>query len=343
MSKFRVMLAFVLAIGWLVVGPSSAEACACGAMITTEQAVVQGETAVVRYANGTETIDMKMTLGKAAKDAAWIMPVPQGTRVSLGMDAQFERLFELTRPKEKKTYDFNPLSVFRLGGEGAGSPETGSPPVRVDSVAVIGPFEVTTLSASDPHALSDWLVGHGYTSRPDLEPTLASYVERGWQTLAVKLTPEGGTSLGGDLDPLRMVFDTDEVVYPIMLSRHARAKQDVRLYLLADHRMEVATEAAPKTPLKVRFAGPLGITDIDPSLSGESTIYVTAFTAQLNPERIVDDYRFRQAPTDEPVQEYYTTTVQMGHWTLLAISIAVMGLIGLAVARSVSRRSTTEG
>lgn len=319
-KTLRIILLASLTLGWLLVGPVSARACACGAYITTEQAVVQGETAVIRYLDGIETIDMKMLVGGASRDAAWIMPVPRDTEVSLGDDDQFLTLFHLTRPKRRDVYDFGLLP--RMGADGGGAPQaipTQGAAVSVESVAVIGPFEVTTLSATDPGALNQWLITNGYTERPDLVPTFGRYLDRGWQVLAVKLTPAGGEQLGGDLDALRMTFATDEVVYPIELSSHATVTQDVRLYLVSEGKLEVATEADATNPLEMRFAGRLAMTDIDPTLSGDAEVYVTAYTAQIDPAHIEADYTFARAADDEPYQEYYDRVVWVGYWTWLAI------------------------
>lgn len=339
-KPFRLIVAVALAAAWLILGPTTARACACGAYITMEEVAVSGETAVIRYQGGVETIDMRMFVGGSSADAAWIMPVPPETDVSLGDNDQFGTLFKHTAPKERVVYDFNPF--MKLGGDGSGPqsvPTEGSAPVRVEGVSVIGPFEVTTLSASDPDALNGWLIDHGYTERPDLVPSFASYLEQGWQVLAVKLVSPTGEELGGELDALRMSFPTDEVVYPIRLSAHAQVEQDVRLYVISDHKMDIATEAAPGNPLELRFAGPIGVTDIEPSLSSEDDVYVTLYTGEIAPEEITGDYIFAQAADDDPHQEYYDRVVWMGHITWLGIAIVLgTGLVALIVARNGKRR-----
>lgn len=336
-KPIQLLTALALAVAWLAAGPSTARACACGAYITTEQAVVNGETAVIDYRDGVETIDMKMQVAGSSHDAAWIMPVPQGTEVSLGDNDRFQRLYDLTKPKEKVVYDFHPLSFLRMGSDGGapqGIPTGGG--VTVDSVSVIGPFEVSTLSATDPTALNDWLVEHGYTERPDLVPTFTTYLERGWQVLAVKLASPTGAELGGDLDALRMSFETGEVVYPILLSSHATREQDVRLYLIADGKMAVSTEASPHERLELRFAGKLAVTDIDPTLSGEDELYVTAYTTQLSPRLIEADYTFARADNDVTYQEYYERVVWVGHWAWLGIGL--IALVALSLGLRAKRR-----
>lgn len=337
-KPIRILVTLALTAAWLLLGPATARACACGAYITMDEAVVSRETAVVRYLDGVETIDMRMYVGGSSPDAAWIMPVPPDTEVSLGDNAQFSTLYRHTAPKERVVYDFSPL--IRIGS-GDGAPQSGATEgaaVQVEGVSVIGPFEVTTLSATDPGALNEWLVDHGYTERPDLVPSFASYVAQGWQVLAVKLVSPTGDEIGGELDALRMSFPADEVVYPIRLSAHASVDQDVRLYVIADHKMDIATEAAPDDPLKLRFAGPVGVTDIDPSLSSEDDVYVTLYTGQVAPEAITGDYTFAQAADDDPHQEYYERVVWMGHVTWLGIVVLSITLVAMIVRRNSSAR-----
>ncbi len=326
------MAAFFLAVvGWLT-SPVIARACACGAVVTTEQAVVNGETAVVRYSGGVESIDMSMRLSGSAADAAWIMPIPKGTEVSLG-HADFDSLYEATKPETRQVYDWVP----RFGSGARDSKAAGAgkdDPVRVDSVQQIGPFDVTTLSGTDPSAVGAWLVEHGYSKRSDLDQTFGLYLKQGFQILAVKLVPEG-QYLDGDLAPLRMTFETDEAIYPILLSKHASTTQDIRLYLVSDHKMTVTREASLGQPLALRFAGKLPLSAVEPGLSGDG--YVTLFTGRLVPRQIEADYAFGRAADDEPYREVRTITVYRGD-TTMGIVAAVALFAGAVVVTLVVRR-----
>jgi hypothetical protein len=86
----------------------------------------------------------------------------------------------------------------------------------------IGPFDVTRLAAQDPAALTKWLTDNGFPHPDGLDANLAPYVADRWEIVAVKLAPAArDESLTGDLQPLRLSFASEEVVYPMRLSRSA--------------------------------------------------------------------------------------------------------------------------
>ena len=90
----------------------------------------------------------------------------------------------------------------------------------------IGPFDVTRLAANDPTALATWLTDKGFPHPDGLDANLAPYVADGWEIVAIQLAPaEAGDSLTGDLQPLRLSFASDKVVYPMRLSRSATTPQ----------------------------------------------------------------------------------------------------------------------
>ncbi|MEV5749408.1 DUF2330 domain-containing protein [Actinoallomurus sp. NPDC052308] len=237
-TLFRILVPLVVAVAALgVVRPSWA--CGCGALITrTDSGVnVADETSIVRYDGSSEEIVMRLSVRSSARDAAWLMPTPSRAAVSLGERGWFDQLDRLTEPKVIRHRHWLP----DLGGGdrevGASAPRAGG---RVGVLAQqrLGPFEVTTLSAGDSHALAAWLTSHGYHLKGRLSQALAPYVARHWTYTAVRLAPESG-SLTGELDPLRIRFAATTPVYPIRLSRLASTPQAVHLYVLAPHRVAV--------------------------------------------------------------------------------------------------------
>ena len=230
-------LLFIVATSWL---PSPAQACACGALVTDSDANINAETAFVVMNDGRERIDMVMHLDGEASTAAWIMPLPPGGKVSLGDKDVFDRLKELTKPRPRYVPQFLPDSRDRGPQSGVGGPKDGAAPgVQVVDVQTVGPFEVTTLQGTSAAAVNDWLKTNGFPARKEVETTFQEYLDAGWQITATRLTPGGDSAaLSNGLDSLRMEFPTDEPIYPIKLSRHARTRQGVKLFVLADHRMD---------------------------------------------------------------------------------------------------------
>ena len=342
----RAVVAALVAVG-LVALPQPASACACGAMVTTSNTSVSGETALVVWDGTRETISMAMELNGSAEHAAWVMPVPPNTDVTLGDRTVFPTLVDATKPVERTTYDWNPLSPFMMGS--AGGAPGGAPPVDVEKVAAIGPFQVTWLTGSDASAVNTWLSSQGYPTKPALTPTFQTYLAKGWRILAVKLLPSSG-SLSGTLDPLAMSFSTTEPVYPILLSKHANHVQGINLYVAAAHRMDIAQQAAPNGALRVRFAGrvPASVAGLTTGLGTQTgssqTVFLTAYSGYLQPQQISGDYLFKQAATDDPYVSTVTRTVWLGWVIWLAIPVLfVVGVVVAVVGIVRSRRPAAEG
>ncbi|MFD8986683.1 DUF2330 domain-containing protein [Streptomyces goshikiensis] len=288
---------------------SPAYACGCGAMIPDRMARigVDRETSVVRWDGRAEQIVMRFTVAGDAKRAAWIMPVPNRAAVELGDAAVFDQLATLTRPERKTRTHFWPrerdwpFSAGSRDGVGAPLPGAGAPAVGVVGRERLGDFDVARLTATDPHALRDWLRSNGFELPDRLSTELRPYVDQKWEYVAVRLAPrEPGTPLRGTLDPLRIRFDSDRLVYPMRLSRMARTAQSLGLYVLADHRMEPSSPIGGDAP-EVTFAGtvtpqgPLaGLTDGKPA-------FLTAIDQRFpEPGRIDGDHELRRTAADTP-------------------------------------------
>ncbi|MFV2175263.1 DUF2330 domain-containing protein [Actinomadura sp. LOL_016] len=279
-------------------------ACGCGAMIADSSVRISEETSIVRYdaAARTEEIVMRLSAESSAKDAAWLFPTPSEATVELGERGWFEELDTLTEPRvvTRKVW-------FPDLGSGDGSSAGAAPSGRGGAVQVLGerdlgPFRVATLDADAPDALAGWLARNGYRLRPDLEKALGPYVEQGWKYVAVKLQPGAGASLTGELAPLRVAFSSDELVYPMRLSRLAENPQRLHLYVLGGHRVEQTTG----TRMRLAFAGRVTPEQVrSPRLRrflGEGRFMTELTDARIDPEQIVDDYRFTET-NDEPYRQ----------------------------------------
>ena len=293
-------LLFIVATSWL---PTPAQACACGALVTDSAANINAETAFVVMNDGRERIDMVMHLDGEASTAAWIMPLPPGGKVSLGDKDIFGRLKELTKPRPRYVPQFLPDSRDRGPQSGVGGPKDGAAPgVQVVDVQTVGPFEVTTLQGTSAAAVNEWLETNGFPARKEVETTFQEYLDAGWQITATRLTPGGDSAaLSSGLDSLRMEFPTDEPIYPIKLSRHARTRQGVKLFVLADHRMDAQGPTSYSHDLNVKFAGKVPANELG---LGDGERYLTAVEGNFMPTEITDDIRFTQADSDE---EYVST------------------------------------
>ncbi|MFD9405969.1 DUF2330 domain-containing protein [Streptomyces sp. NPDC059989] len=358
MKRRILVLLFALLTTQLGSLVNPAWACGCGAMIPEGYARigVEKETSVVRWDGRTEQIVMRFVVRGDAPRAAWIMPVPGRAAVELADGAVFDELSRLTAPQKSTRHYFWPREgdwpfAARDGGRMAGAaPGAGAPPVEVVGREQLGDFDVARLTATDPDALRNWLEGNGFKLPDGLAAELKPYVDQKWEYVAVRLAPrQQGKKLQGTLDPLKIRFDSDRLVYPMRLSRTAKTPQSLGLYVLADHRMEPGSAIGGSAP-KVTFAGkvapghgPLA------ELVGGAPVFLTAIDQEFpQPARIDGDHELRAAAKDTP---YHRTTYRYELLTvgdgipvwLLTVSAALVALAAtaFAVLRRRSRRTAS--
>lgn len=209
----------------------------------------------------------------------------------------------------------------------------------------IGPFDVTRLAADDPTALATWLADKGFPHPPDLDQNFAPYVADGWEVVATQLAPaEQGQPLTGDLQPLRLSFASDTVVYPMRLSRSATTPQTVDLYLLADHRMDPAAVPVAGERPSLEFAGRVEPPNVSPALAdyvGDAAFLTRWKNNIIDPASIDGDYVFEPAPSDTAFQQVIYRTRNHGDLTgLILLAVIASGVVVIAVllGRRASRR-----
>ncbi|MCY0943171.1 DUF2330 domain-containing protein [Streptomyces antarcticus] len=332
---------------------SPAYACGCGAMVPDGQSRigVDRETSVVRWDGRTEEIVMRFTVGGDARRAAWIMPVPRRATVELGDGDLFGALASLTRPERRARGYFWPRDSdwpFSSGrGDGAGAAPPGSDGAGVGVVGreQLGDFDVARLTATDPDALRKWLESNGFTLPERLAAEVKPYVDQNWEYVAVRLAPRRPDAvLRGDLDPLKIRFDSTRLVYPMRLSRLARTPQSLGLYVLAGHRMEPASRIGGSAP-EVTFAGTVSPKDGPlAELAGTGPVFLTAIDQRFpDPSRIDADHELRAAPADTPYRRVIHHDELLTVWGgtpvwLLTLAVALV-LAAAALTGSLRLRS----
>jgi Uncharacterized protein conserved in bacteria (DUF2330) len=338
-----------LLLGGLVSGVAApAWACGCGAYIPDRAgASVVDERAMVAWDGKTQDILMAFNVSGSSDKAAWVMPVPSAAKVSLGDTEMFDELRRLTAARVEYRDSWWPTFTWLLPG--AGPSETAGAPggaVNVLGRQRIGPFDVTRLAADDPTALATWLADKGFPRPGGLEANLAPYIADHWEIVAIQLAPaKAGESLTGDLQPLRLSFTSDKLVYPMRLSRSATTPQTVDLYVLADHRMDPESVPVAGHKPSLEFAGRVERADLSPAVAA----YVGdgAFLTHWNdhiyqPELIDGDYVFEPAASDTPFQHVIYRTRDHGDITgfaLLAVFASGAMVFVVVLARRRRRRA----
>lgn len=311
-----------------------AEACGCGVYIPREgEGSVVQERALVRWDGQTEDIVMALGVQGNTSEAAWIMPVPTKATVKLGEAKLFDTLQELTKPRVEQRYGL--LPPISLGAGAAPEGAVGGAPVMLLNQQTLGPFEVSTLAATDAAALSNWLADNGYIFPEGLADVLQPYVEQNWFYIAVRLTAGAeGEELTGELDPLWITFQSDEIVYPMRATALATGVLPVFVYVLAEHRVEKAQSFGD---LHIPFAD-----WVEPaSLPADSPLqpfvdrklFLTKFEERIwNPQSVSSDYVFTFAPQDEVYHDVKVEYVyDIGGVPIILLVLGACCLVGLTL------------
>ncbi len=320
-------------------------ACGCGAYIPDRQgASVVDERALVAWDGSREDILMSLRVTGSSDSAAWVMPVPSAARISLGEAEAFSELGRITAPRIEYRDSWWPTFRWLTAGEESEGAMTGAPPgagVNVLGHQQIGPFDVTRLAAQDPAALAKWLSDNGFPHPDGLDANLAPYVADQWEVVAVKLAPaERGESLTGDLQPLRLSFASDTVIYPMRLSRSASTPQNVDLYVVAEHRMDPTSVPVAGNAPTLEFAGRIEGADVSPALAdfvGDGAFLTRWSDTIVEPASIDADYVFEPAADDTTYQQVIYRTRNRGDLTGLTL-LALVGVAGIALTVVLVRR-----
>ena len=216
-------------------GPASA--CGCGAIVgpadTSASAV--NEQVILSWNGEQETMELSFDVSSDSVAAGLIIPTPSPATVDSGDPRTFALLENLVLPVDRFETD--------IWGVGYLHPEPEKQPVTVLDRVRLGELEATTLAASDSAGLTVWLSRNDFEISEDMTKSLESYVELGWSFTAVKLVAD--SVMSGQLDPLRLTFSTDRLVYPMRLAKMDSAPHDVRLYVFDIERTALAEAGAP--------------------------------------------------------------------------------------------------
>ncbi|MEO3926759.1 DUF2330 domain-containing protein [Micromonosporaceae bacterium B7E4] len=327
----RIGVVVALAGTMLGVDPATSGACACGAFVANDKLRAQQETALVELTGRTESITLSVQARSEATQAAFLMPVPARARFEVADGELFSELDRISRPDVE-------VRRVRVDGNGAGAPPQSDPGAIVVDHVEIGPYEVAQLAGTDATAVARWLGANDFTLPAALAGALGPYLAEGWLVVAVRLAPTSG-SLSAGLPPMRLAFETDTPVYPMRLSATAEGSQPLRLYVLADHRMDVSNPAPKGDAPDLTFAGEVKPDPQYPRLSAalDGPRFLTRYDGEFRPAQITDDIRFTRSATDEPhravviVNEYVRSP-----WPMPAVPLILLGSALVAVAVAVA-------
>jgi len=230
---------FALAVAALAPRPVAQ---ACGGFFCQQVPIDQiGEQIIFRQDGGTTTAIVLIQYQGAAEDFSWVVPVPGVPEFSVGSSLLFQQLEPLTRPQfgldveGERCFDPNGV-VFDAGG--APAPEDnaadGDDGVTVLEQVAVGPFDVVVVTSDDPDALTQWLNDNNYDVSERGRQLIAPYVADGFNFVAVRLQQDREV---GDIEPLRMVYQSSRPMIPIALTAvAAQPDMGVATWILAEAR-----------------------------------------------------------------------------------------------------------
>jgi len=315
-------------------------ACECGAGLVApldSEVSLVSQRAIVSLHNGVQQTDLLIKLTGTATSAGLIIPTPSPARVSVGSLKSFDDVERAMLPKARYVDDWWGVDAVTATVENRNP----SIPVVLDRVR-LGPLEAVSVTADDATGLSSWLRDNGFSASEGSAAILQPYIDSGWSFVAVKLTTSD--VLTGTLDPIRLKFETDKIVFPTRMLQGSSAVQSLRLYVVDDHRVSLAIDGRENGQLnaaqKVVWAGPVSMLS-SPVSSKSSTkpsprpeTFMTVFEIRYdNPTvQATTDIGVIQAPNDEQVARTVTVVKTMSLLGIPFGSVLVgTGLIALAM------------
>lgn len=123
-------------------------------------------------------------------------------------------------------------AVTDAGNSSGQASATAEAAVVVVAEAVVGPFDIDVITATNAEEFGLWLMDNGYDLPPGALAPLQHYVDLGMAFLGVKLAPEVPE---GPIDTLAFTYPGTEPMIPIILTSVASAERlPMIVYVLAD-------------------------------------------------------------------------------------------------------------
>lgn len=306
-------------------------ACACGAVVgpSGSKAAMNHEVALLHWNGSSETILMQLALNASTDNVALVVPTPTPATVAAGTKATFTELDSLTAPQIQQRKHWKLGLWLAMGDAPAREAARARPPEVVHQVQ-LGPLEATTLAGGDVSGLKKWLADNGYAIRLDVSDALNPYVRDGWSFVAMRLT--SSAPIVGGLDPVRLTFQSPQLVYPMRLSVAAPNPQQVTVFTLSDHRQQRTDADTSTQSTQIQFAGNVANANHDPllrELVGNHGGYLTKMHVDISsPSRISSDFTFGNTTNDDAYRQ--VVYVERDAVIPIELILVVMAITGVA-------------
>lgn len=191
--------------------------------------------AMIVYDDMVEKIIFQVDYEGEVKDFAWVIPVPGYPYLFSVDDEIFYELHKLTQPP--------PVNYGCGWGNGIPTPGLEDGGVHIWEENQVGIYDTTTLSASDPDSLIDWLNDNGYTFPAGGQEILNHYIQKKWFFVAMKIQSgelvKDAEYYSGAIQPLGVMFFSEEMIYPMKISALSTPSwgTEVLIYAFSDNRV----------------------------------------------------------------------------------------------------------
>ncbi|MEA2020926.1 MAG: DUF2330 domain-containing protein [Candidatus Caldatribacteriota bacterium] len=191
--------------------------------------------AMIVYDDMVEKIIFQVDYEGEAEDFAWVIPVPGYPYLFSVGEEIFYELHKLTQPP--------PVNYGCGWGGGIPTPGLEDEGVHVWEENQVGIYDTTTLSASDPDSLIDWLNDNGYTFPTGGQEILNHYIQKKWFFVAMKIQSgelvKDAEYYSGAIQPLGVMFFSEEMIYPMKISALSTPSwgTEVLIYAFSDNRV----------------------------------------------------------------------------------------------------------
>jgi hypothetical protein len=357
-SRANFCLALLTAI---VMTPSlSGPASGCATAHRPEDRVrIAEESAIIIWDSGSKMQHFirRASFVTGTKDFGFLVPTPSQPSLGEARDAAFSYLEKVTAPAVEKVrqYELNP--PFFLAGAKVAAPNASV--AVLDRQRVAG-YDAVVLEASSARALTDWLKKNGYTTRPDLEAWLKTYVEARWKITAFKIAKDAGQEAVGT-QAVRMSFTAERPFFPYSEpaeQRSSKGQKDpsesrlLRVFFLADQRYAGKLEDGGEWPGKTVWAAPLPATvtqelteHVSPTVVPEG-IWLTTFEDSSSPRPGTADLYFSPALSQEKVHRppvVYVEHYDLTGWVCLGVVVLLALALGIFVWKRWSKSALPSG
>ncbi len=237
---YRLLIVVLLLFSFTFILPDSTSADGAFFSGYYQDVIEPAQKAVIVYDDNIEKLIIQVKFEGKVTDFAWVVPVPNYPGVEEAEKVLFAELSNLTSPPTNYGDIHYGCGCIAEGDRLA--PKEGG--VDIWEEKRVGNYSVTILSADDSQALINWLGDNGYVFPDTAQSIVEYYVKNNWFFVAMKIdastieVDETGRIYGA-IEPVRLSFTSDTIIYPMKLSSlsAAETQNEILLYIFADYRV----------------------------------------------------------------------------------------------------------